>query len=760
MGRVRYKVVSSRVNQQKMRRRQEALGVFLVVLGILAFYCVLFPAGAGLWGRHIKGALSCAFGVARFFVPLWVIYVGIRTAISKPWPQVVLRLVFWTSLIFFFCTLSSLFGQAAFQLNYGGLVGKSGYHFFSKLFGVPGAWIVSLLGASLSVCGLMRLSPVEIAEKLMRRLREDMTEWREALRRSQLKRPPVVKPRPVVAPEPANPPQISIPPKIESAPVPAPVVTRSTETPAIKPVSAKKAPVPTAAKEQVKPTKTEKTETSSPEQAPAPYQLPPLDLLKDPKAQSGELSENDLRTKAQLLEKTLSHFNVVARVTDIHPGPVITRYDLEPAPGVKISSIVNLADDIALAMKATRVRVLAPIPGKGAVGIEIPNPKSVTVTLKEIVSDARFQTASSPLTVALGKTSSGDPYITDLAPMPHVLIAGATGSGKSVCVHSLIVSILMRATPDQVKFVLIDPKRLELPTYEGMPHLYDPRNGPDQARVITQPKEAAKALVRMVKIMEHRYELFSEANVRNIEGYNNKRVAAGLPPEYYIVVIIDELADLMLLSAREVEDCIQRLAQMARAVGIHLVLATQRPSVDVITGVIKANLPARIAFRVASQMDSRVILDTIGAESLVGTGDMLFLPAGEPSPIRMQGAFVSEKEVEAVVGFTKNQAQPKYEDVFATMAAAQSAHADAESKAEMDEALRLVMERKRVSQDLLKAHFGSSARASNILSLLEVRGFIHKPEGTNRWEIYFDVIEDYFRSDAPQKKAEKEEMAE
>lgn len=290
---------------------------------------------------------------------------------------------------------------------------------------------------------------------------------------------------------------------------------------------------------------------------------------------------------------------------------------------------------------------------------------------------------------------------------------------------------------------MIDPKRLELPSYSQIPHIYDPCHSPIQAEVITQSKQAAKALTRLVKVMEHRYDLFSKANVRNIDSYNKKRKDAGLPPEYYLVVIIDELADLMLTAPKEVEDSVQRLAQMARAVGIHLVLATQRPSVDVITGVIKANLPARIALRVASAIDSRVIVDTVGAECLLGKGDMLYLPPASSDPIRVQGAFVSEKEVESLVEHTKQFGLPDYEDLFGTGSALEFAVEDKKELKDLIEALKLVLERHRVSQDLLKAHFGSSARATNILSLMEVKEFINKPEGSNRWEINFDMIEEF-----------------
>jgi S-DNA-T family DNA segregation ATPase FtsK/SpoIIIE len=748
---------ASSKTQKKARRRQEIVGVLLVAAGVLSFYCVLFPAG--LWGRHIKGGLAYVFGWGRYFFPAWLAYVGYRVAISKPWTQSALRLSLWGSLFVFFSAFSTLFGQAAYKTNYGGALGLAGAGFLSQLFGAPGAWIVTLSALGLTVCGLMRMSPVEVFEFVSQRITHDLKDWRDARRQApSAKKPSVVKPRPLAAP--ADPPfrpgvptiakEPKAPPSNGAAAKPAApsngseakssasaaeAAPRPAEKPAIRP--------PKPATEAAAPLSGNEAKPPKAPYAPMAYDLPTLDLLQDPKAGPVTQSEDELIGKARLLEQTLGNFGVTARTTDIHPGPVITRYDLEPAPGVKISSIVSLSDDIALAMHATRVRVLAPIPGKGAVGIEIPNTKSALVTLKEILRSEKFLSSASLLTVALGKTSSGEPYVTDLAPMPHILVAGATGAGKSVAIHTLIMSILYKASPERVKFLMIDPKRLELPTYDGLPHIYDPRTGPDAAQVITQPKDAAKALARLVKVMEHRYEVFAKANVRNIEGFNQKRAAAGEPPEYYIVVIIDELADLMLVATREVEDAIQRLAQMARAVGIHLVLATQRPSVDVITGVIKANLPARLALRVASQIDSRVILDTIGAESLVGNGDMLFLPAGAPAPIRLQGAYVSEKEVEAVVRFVARQARPHYEDIFAKLAAQEAEEEDAETHKELVEALTLVLERRRVSQDLLKAQFGSSSRATNVLSLLEVRGFIHKPEGTNKWEIYFDKIEHY-----------------
>ncbi len=738
------RVRASTRSKKSRSSRLPAVGMGILALSALGLYCVLFPSGS--WGKPIKTFMSTAFGVGRFFFPLLTGYAGLRLSLVRPWPQGALRFSLWSGLFVFGVTFASLFSQLAYQVNAGGVLGLAGAGFLSRLFGLPGAWLMTFSAIAILTAAMIRVSPIHLAEHLFSRLRADWAEWTAARKEPRTRRDSVVKARAVVAPVPVDRPVPLVvtgtpkeQPKKLSPPKQLELIPEKTNVPPESPVlSPKGANVPG-------------------ENVPLPYRLPPMELLSDPPKQVAQLSESDLVAKSRVLEQTLANFGVEARTMDIHPGPVITRFDLEPAPGVKISSIVNLSNDIALAMKATRVRVLAPIPGKGAVGVEIPNPETVTVTLKEILTDSRAQASRSPLAVALGKTSSGEPSMTDLAPMPHLLVAGATGTGKSVCVHTLIVSILMRATPDRVKFVLIDPKRLELPMYEGMPHLYDPRSGPEDAQVITQPKEAAKALLRLVKVMEYRYEVFARANVRNIEGYNEKRAAQGLPPEYYIVVIIDELADLMLVSARDVEDCIQRLAQMARAVGIHLVLATQRPSVDVITGVIKANLPARIALRVASQTDSRVILDTPGAESLVGRGDMLFLPAGAPAPIRLQGAYVSEKEVEAVVGFAKSQGGPRYQDIFAEIAAHQAANEDAETREELDQALRLIMERRRVSQDLLKSHFGSSARATNVLSLLEVKGYIRKPEGTNKWEINFDKIEDLFRASGGAKSADRVE---
>ncbi len=495
--------------------------------------------------------------------------------------------------------------------------------------------------------------------------------------------------------------------------------------------------------------------------APAPtsafkdYKLPSVSLLSLPSdaRHRGKPTEAEIAAAVADLERTLKSFGIDAHVSGYSPGPVITRYEISPAPGVKVSSIVALENDIALAMRAKGIRIIAPIPGKAAVGIEIPNPRQAAVVLREILQSEALPASAPLLSFGLGLSASGEPVAADIAKMPHVLVAGATGSGKSVLIHSMVMSILFRARPDEVKFVMIDPKRTELTFYEGIPHLFDPMVDPARVSVITNPKDAAKALKALLSLMERRYERLQLHGVRNIEGFNAEADKKGLPREFYVVVVIDELADLMLIAGDIVEDAIQRLTQMARAVGIHMVLATQRPSVDVITGVIKANLPSRIALQVISKVDSKVILDTSGAESLQGRGDLLYLSSGAQKPERCQGAYVSEDEIRALVAYLKTQGKPDY-PMLETMAAKGSVADDLAKfgvePLEFSQALKLVIERKRVSQDLLKSQFGSSARATNILSLLEVKEMIHKPEGTNRWEINFDMIESYLKTHFPQ----------
>ncbi|MDR1104146.1 MAG: ATP-binding protein, partial [Endomicrobium sp.] len=475
------------------------------------------------------------------------------------------------------------------------------------------------------------------------------------------------------------------------------------------------------------------------------YTLPPMTLLKEDDTSNFATNKNELLKRAEYLKTILADFDINAEVKDIIPGPVVTRYDLVLAPGIRIQTVSNIIDNISLAMRTASIRIV-PIPEKAVVGIEVPNPVSVIVGLRGILESVSFEKSKSLLTLALGKTTDGAGYVANLASMPHLLIAGATGSGKSVGIHTIILSILYKARPDEVKFMLIDPKRVEMPIYRDIPHLYNPCTTAANADIITNPREAVAALKKLVLVMEERYTKFANVMVRNIEDYNNKMAETGGEKEFYIVVIIDELADLMLVVQKEIEDSIQRLAQMARAVGIHLILATQRPSVNVITGIIKANFPARLSFQTTSKVDSRVILDMLGAESLMGKGDMLFLSPGEARPVRLQGAFVSLKEAEKIISFISNQNFPRlYEAVSVEVEGKGNFGADKESK-DLIPALKLISERRRISQDLLKANFGGSARATNILSILEIEGFISKPEGTNKWQINFDKISKYLEA--------------
>lgn len=393
------------------------------------------------------------------------------------------------------------------------------------------------------------------------------------------------------------------------------------------------------------------TEEAAPEIV---YELPPLDCLDKPKGNGNAGNAEELRKRGETIVKTLKSFGVGTRIVDICQSPSVTRFELQPDPGVKISKITALSDDIAMNLAAYGVRIEAPIPNKNAVGIEVPNSEKAMVTLREILESPAFMNSKSKLNVALGRDIQGEPTCADLAKMPHLLVAGTTGSGKSVCLNTMIVSLLYNAKPDEVKLIMIDPKKVEFTVYRSIPHLLVP--------VVADPRKAAGALSWAVAEMDKRYALFADNGVRNLQGYNNYAVAEGLPKMPQIVIIIDELSDLMMAASNEVEDSICRLAQKARAAGMHLIVATQRPSVDVITGLIKANIPSRIAFAVKSQIDSRTIIDTQGAEKLLGNGDMLYCPVGLSKPVRVQGSYVSDEEIERVINFVTSQGEVKYDD--------------------------------------------------------------------------------------------------
>ena len=491
------------------------------------------------------------------------------------------------------------------------------------------------------------------------------------------------------------------------------------------------------------------------------FQLPPYTLLEDPPNKDARVKRDSLVTNSRILEKKLSDFGVEGRVVEVLPGPVITMYELEPAPGVKINKIVNLSDDLALALMAPSIRILAPIPGKSVIGIEIPNLKREPVFLREVLDNESFTESSSRLPIALGVNFVGAPVVADLTKMPHLLIAGTTGSGKSVALNAMICSILFKAQPDDVKFLMIDPKRLELSSYEGIPHLMHP--------VVVDPKKASQVLRWTVEEMERRYRILNDLKAKSIDAYNElllkglkSKTILAMPkknvdaiPEAendleaepavkaeneikhtklpYIIVIIDELADLMMVAPRDVEESLTRLAQMARAAGIHLIIATQRPSVDVITGLIKANFPTRISFQVSSKIDSRTIIDQQGAEKLLGAGDMLFIPPGTSKLSRIHGAYVSDKEISRIVDFIKMQAQPAYDasiEKFA-LAATQTQRDEEEGFDEKyDEAVALVSELGQASISLVQRYMKIGYnRAARIIEKMEAEGIVGPSDG-------------------------------
>ena len=468
------------------------------------------------------------------------------------------------------------------------------------------------------------------------------------------------------------------------------------------------------------------------------YEYPPIELLgKGPKKglKGGAKALTDTATK---LQKTLYSFGVSAKVENVSVGPAITRYELKPAEGVRVSKIANLADDIALNLAAETIRIEAPIPGKQAVGIEVPNKEKEAVHLREVLESEEFENNKSKLTVALGKDVAGNIQLADIAKMPHVLIAGSTGSGKSVCINTIITSIIYNSKPSEVKMVMVDPKVVELSVYNGIPHLLIP--------VVTDPKKAAGALAWAVQEMDNRYNLFASKGVRDLKGYNKaieKEEGMGKLPQ--IVIIVDELADLMMVAAKDVEEAICRLAQKARAAGMHLVIATQRPSVDVITGLIKANVPSRIAFAVSSQVDSRTILDSVGAEKLLGKGDMLFFPTGAPKPVRVQGAFVSDEEVEKIVDFVKQNGTANYsEDILETIENSNKTEKELmQEQAEDDEtdpflmdAIDAVVEQGTASTSFIQRRFKVGyARAGRIIDQMEERGIISGYQGSKPREV-------------------------
>ncbi len=479
------------------------------------------------------------------------------------------------------------------------------------------------------------------------------------------------------------------------------------------------------------------------------YVFPPLSLLDDTETK-GDVTRQETLHNAEKLQSTLQSFGITAKLVGISVGPTVTRYELEPQAGIRVNKIVNLSDDIALTLAAPRVRIEAPIPGKSAVGIEVPNKNIATVHIHQVLSSKEFKEHKSPIAIGLGKDLSGQNLMCDLRKMPHILIAGATGSGKSVCINAILASIIYRSSPKDVRLILVDPKMVELNMYNGIPHLLIP--------VVTDPKQAASALNWAVNEMMERYQKFADTKVRDISSYNDKAEAENTEKMPLIVVIIDELADLMMVAPQQVESAICRLAQLARAAGIHLVLATQRPSVDVITGLIKANIPSRLSFMVASQVDSRTVLDMGGAEKLMGNGDMLYYPAGTNQPQRAQCAFISQREVERVVDYIKKHSNQAYnEEIIEKITTPKASASDFEDEL-FDEAVNLAMERGQISTSMIqrKLRIGY-ARAGRMIDEMEERGIVSPADGSRPRNVLMSYEEYHAGADEAEADIAKEE---
>jgi len=722
------------------------------------------PAGA--WSAFVA---FMTFGVGAYLSPLWLLGIGLTLLISRRprvWPEILLCTTAWV----FFCFAQELHGsfwasQRA-ELNLGdftsGIVGQwimRGVliRFFSRTGAGILVWSVFAMALVMFVGprNLLQLarftrrifvSRIEnwrrraqdqqsLIEREEKRLLKERRKLEKSLR--QQEKPPdrsdlaaVKAPQPVAATIPE--------PPVRRRPAPA--------TPASPPATAEPTPGPGA--------------------APPLYRLPPVTLLNPPDAPVKEKGvEADIGVTARILTATLAEFGIEAEVTNVERGPVVTRYELRPAPGIRVERISNLSANLALTLKATSVRVQAPIPGKGVVGIEVPNAMSTMVYIREIIESAAWQSGKARLPLVLGKDVGGNDLVADLATMPHLLVAGATGAGKTVCMNSILTGLLMARTPDEMRLVLVDPKIVEFSAFNQLPHLVVP--------VITNPKKVALGLRWAINEMEKRYKLFARVGVRNIEGYNHRMIAhqaelfgeaAAAPPPPkdepprtvpYIVIVIDELADLMLADQAEIENNIARLAQLSRAVGIHMIISTQRPSVNVITGTIKANFPARIAFQVAQRVDSRTILDTVGADKLLGRGDMLFLPPGTSKIVRAQGAMCGDDEIHRVVEFIRAQGEPNYETEIHEKIETSSASSrpdldDGEDEELINQSIEIIRETRRASTSSLQRRLRIGyTRAARVMDVLEERGIIGPPRGSDPREILLDLDGEIPDNNAP-----------
>ncbi|RCW55665.1 DNA translocase FtsK [Halanaerobium sp. ST460_2HS_T2] len=743
------------------KRKNEILGLFLITFAAISYFAI-FSHSAGLLGNYISRAYYFLVGSGSYILPLLFIYWGIQLIRSK---KIKFSGRFLGLLVSFIAIISiiNLNEGGGFFLNTpqnaaGGIIGSTISYFLTELFAVNGAYIILSVILLIGILLLFDLFLHNIFQKtkaqflafksLLLSLNDKIKDFFANLSLARfnifakIKKMTAARKQKKQAEKKKREEQNSIvrADKGKKDKEKAEIAENTSLNPNL---AENKTKQKTNKKQNIDNKKQGEEKSNSVEsnteitedfditrdqsknvkdqgEKHGDYTLPGISLLND----SGK-KKVKLANKSELLEETLSSFGVEAKVINVNHGPTITRYEIQPATGVKVSKIVNLSDDIALALAARDVRIEAPIPGKAAVGIEVPHGNDITVSFRDVIVSEEFQKAEDKLTLALGKGIDGDTAVFNLAKMPHLLVAGATGSGKSVCINTLISSILYRATPEEVKLLLVDPKKVELNIYQGLPHLITP--------VVTDPKKAANVLKLVVEEMENRYDLFSETGSRGIESYN-KQVDDPEDKLPYIVVIIDELSDLMMVAANEVEDNICRLAQMSRAAGIHLIIATQRPSVDVITGLIKANIPSRISFAVSSATDSRTILDMGGAEKLLGKGDMLFAPVGMQKPQRIQGSFLTDQEISEITSFVKEQATAEYKIEKDDIKEVELSIDDEQDEL-YEEAVKLVVKyRASISMLQRRLHIGHS-RAARLIDTMEEDGIVGPYAGSKPREV-------------------------
>ncbi|MFC1590593.1 DNA translocase FtsK [Candidatus Omnitrophota bacterium] len=731
-------------------KKNEIYAIILLAIGVLILISLIsfdindlsfYTSRPNLAVRNFAGVFGAYIGMVLFFVMGYSAYV--IPALISTWvlarflgvtPQkLYLKITGTVCIVLASSTLFGLIGgiDPSSRFKFGGVIALASLEFFLKYFGRLGTIIiigVLFLLSILLATEFLLLPLLSRAAKVFAgnwgRFRDDMAKKRVVRKEIRKKILPQEKRA------------VSLFAKKAPEPIKEPAKARALPAQAAAAGPAGKERLPEKKKEGLRlAAEAEPKEPAKITPIPKDYKLPGFNLLDSPPPMEARKIQEDFDENSKILEETLSDFGVEAKVVAFNKGPVITRYELELASGVKIHKITSLGDNISLAMKAQSVRIVAPIPGKGTIGIEVPNSASALVFLKDILDSNEYSEEDSGLKMALGKDIAGSSVVADLGSMPHLLIAGATGSGKTVCVNSLIASLLFNLRPDELKFIMIDPKRVELAAYNDLPHLLAP--------VVTEAKKVSFVLDWLVNEMESRYEIFAKNGVRNISLYNKKFEKENDKKLPYVVVIIDELADLMMVAQSEVEGAITRLAQLSRAVGIHIILATQRPSVDVITGVIKANFPARISFKVASKVDSRTVLDMNGADKLLGKGDMLFVEPGQGKPVRAQGSLISDEEINRITDFIKSQCGPQYmTEIVEEFKKKKPSYKKFDKDEVYEEAVRVVIESKQASVSMLQRRLGLGyTRAARLIDMMEEEGIVGPYQGSRPREILVEGIQ-------------------